>query len=360
MRDRLLGTARRAISTSSSTATRARLRARSRARRGRAACFALSEEFGAWRVVARDSLLAGRCRAAARQLARGRPRAARLHRQRDRRAARRRRADRPARRARPICARGGCGWPAPAPSRRTRCACCASCASPSSSASSPSRRRRAPRAAHAPALARRVAPSACSSSCAGSSPRRGSAAGLELLERARRQRRRAARARRAARRRAEPLSPPRRLRPHARGARPNGRADERHAGDQRRRRRARRVHRRAPRGGRALLAEPLADELTRGEALRWGALLHDAAKPLTRDVQRRDGRVTFIGHDVRGAQLAREVLGAPAHQRAPARARRGARAPPPAPRLPRARAAAAGAPDASSPTCARPSRSRST
>ncbi len=58
-----------------------------------------------------------------------------------------------------------------------------------------------------------------------------------------------------------------------------------------------------------LLAEPLADELTRGEALRWGALLHDAAKPLTREVRPADGRVTFIGHDVRGAQLAREVLG---------------------------------------------------
>jgi putative nucleotidyltransferase with HDIG domain len=58
-----------------------------------------------------------------------------------------------------------------------------------------------------------------------------------------------------------------------------------------------------------LLAEPLADELTRGEALRWGALLHDAAKPLTRAVRPADGRVTFIGHDSRGAELARELLG---------------------------------------------------
>ncbi len=57
-----------------------------------------------------------------------------------------------------------------------------------------------------------------------------------------------------------------------------------------------------------LLAEPLADELTRGDALRWGALLHDAAKPLTREVRAEDGRVTFIGHDVRGAELARAVL----------------------------------------------------
>jgi poly(A) polymerase len=58
----------------------------------------------------------------------------------------------------------------------------------------------------------------------------------------------------------------------------------------------------------ALLNEPLADELTRGEALRWGALLHDAAKPLTRGVRPEDGRVTFIGHDAKGAELARTVL----------------------------------------------------
>jgi poly(A) polymerase len=57
-----------------------------------------------------------------------------------------------------------------------------------------------------------------------------------------------------------------------------------------------------------LLAEPLADGLTRGEALRWGALLHDAAKPLTREVRPADGRVTFIGHDARGAELARAVM----------------------------------------------------
>jgi poly(A) polymerase len=59
----------------------------------------------------------------------------------------------------------------------------------------------------------------------------------------------------------------------------------------------------------ALLREPLADQMTRAEALRWGALLHDAAKPLTRGVRPADGRVTFIGHDERGAALAREVLG---------------------------------------------------
>jgi putative nucleotidyltransferase with HDIG domain len=56
-----------------------------------------------------------------------------------------------------------------------------------------------------------------------------------------------------------------------------------------------------------LLAEPLADELTRGGAMRFAALLHDAAKPETRGV-RPDGRVTFIGHDEVGARLARDVL----------------------------------------------------
>jgi poly(A) polymerase len=58
-----------------------------------------------------------------------------------------------------------------------------------------------------------------------------------------------------------------------------------------------------------LLAEPLADGMTRGQALRWGALLHDAAKPATRSVRALDRRVTFIGHDVQGAELARNVLG---------------------------------------------------
>ncbi|HEX5310047.1 MAG TPA: HD domain-containing protein [Solirubrobacteraceae bacterium] len=58
-----------------------------------------------------------------------------------------------------------------------------------------------------------------------------------------------------------------------------------------------------------LLAEPLADGLTRGEALRWGALLHDAAKPATRAVRPLDRRVTFFGHDAVGARLARDVLG---------------------------------------------------
>jgi poly(A) polymerase len=57
----------------------------------------------------------------------------------------------------------------------------------------------------------------------------------------------------------------------------------------------------------ALLAEPLADELTRGTGLRFAALLHDAAKPQTRG-ERPGGGVTFIGHDSEGATLAHDVL----------------------------------------------------
>lgn len=52
---------------------------------------------------------------------------------------------------------------------------------------------------------------------------------------------------------------------------------------------------------RALLAEPLGDEFTRGDALRLGALLHDVGKPATKG--ERGGYVTFIGHDSVGADL---------------------------------------------------------
>ncbi len=52
---------------------------------------------------------------------------------------------------------------------------------------------------------------------------------------------------------------------------------------------------------RELLAEPLADEMSRGTALRFGALLHDIAKPATR--AEGDGYVTFVGHDSVGAEV---------------------------------------------------------
>jgi putative nucleotidyltransferase with HDIG domain len=49
------------------------------------------------------------------------------------------------------------------------------------------------------------------------------------------------------------------------------------------------------------LAEPLADELTRQDALRFGALFHDVGKPETRSEG--SGYVTFIGHDQVGAEI---------------------------------------------------------
>ncbi len=54
-----------------------------------------------------------------------------------------------------------------------------------------------------------------------------------------------------------------------------------------------------------LLAEPLADDFSRGTALRFGALLHDIGKPATRT--ERDGYVTFVGHDHDGAEIVGEM-----------------------------------------------------
>ncbi len=50
-----------------------------------------------------------------------------------------------------------------------------------------------------------------------------------------------------------------------------------------------------------LLDEPLADEMDRRTALRFGALLHDIGKPATR--AERDGFVTFVGHDRDGVGI---------------------------------------------------------
>jgi poly(A) polymerase len=55
-----------------------------------------------------------------------------------------------------------------------------------------------------------------------------------------------------------------------------------------------------------VLAEPLANELTRAQALRLGALLHDVGKPATRET-RPDGRVTFMGHDLLGERMVRSL-----------------------------------------------------
>ncbi|HVQ57817.1 MAG TPA: HD domain-containing protein [Solirubrobacterales bacterium] len=51
----------------------------------------------------------------------------------------------------------------------------------------------------------------------------------------------------------------------------------------------------------ALLSEPLADEISRGTALRFGALFHDIGKPATRAEQ--GGFVGFRGHDQVGAEI---------------------------------------------------------
>ncbi|MDH3227015.1 MAG: HD domain-containing protein [Thermoleophilia bacterium] len=53
------------------------------------------------------------------------------------------------------------------------------------------------------------------------------------------------------------------------------------------------------------LSAPLANELTRGQALVIAAILHDVAKPATRAVSP-EGRVTFMRHDVLGAEMAGE------------------------------------------------------
>lgn len=56
----------------------------------------------------------------------------------------------------------------------------------------------------------------------------------------------------------------------------------------------------------AVLGEPLADELTRAEAMRLAALFHDVGKPETRRVGE-EGRILFIGHDEAGARIVREL-----------------------------------------------------
>jgi putative nucleotidyltransferase with HDIG domain len=57
----------------------------------------------------------------------------------------------------------------------------------------------------------------------------------------------------------------------------------------------------------ALLAEPLADEISRATALRFGALLHDIGKPATRT--EKDGFVTFLGHDREGVEIVAGLCG---------------------------------------------------
>jgi tRNA nucleotidyltransferase/poly(A) polymerase len=57
---------------------------------------------------------------------------------------------------------------------------------------------------------------------------------------------------------------------------------------------------------RRVLAEPLADGLTRGGGVRFAAVVHDLGKPRTRS-EGEGGRVLFLGHDQAGAAIAREL-----------------------------------------------------
>ncbi len=55
------------------------------------------------------------------------------------------------------------------------------------------------------------------------------------------------------------------------------------------------------------LAQELAEERPRWQALKWAALLHDIAKPATRRVDEL-GRVRFLGHERKGAVIAEEIM----------------------------------------------------
>lgn len=56
---------------------------------------------------------------------------------------------------------------------------------------------------------------------------------------------------------------------------------------------------------RDFLDQPLANEVSRGGALRFAALFHDLGKPETRVAE--GDRVTFIGHDLVGARLVEQI-----------------------------------------------------
>ena len=94
-----------------------------------------------------------------------------------------------------------------------------------------------------------------------------------------------------------------------------------------------------PGGAARSLDAPLANELTRGQALRFGALLHDIAKPQTRAVTP-EGRSRSWVTTSPAPSMSVDDPRAAAGQRAAARARGGADPPSPAARVPRPRDAA--------------------
>ncbi len=56
------------------------------------------------------------------------------------------------------------------------------------------------------------------------------------------------------------------------------------------------------------LAAPIDGAVDVGGALRWAALLHDVAKPLTR-TETPEGAIKFFGHETRGAEMCGPLLG---------------------------------------------------
>ena len=304
--------------------------ARTLARAARAAVFPLSEDFGAWRVVAPRPVVAGRPLAAARRDDRARPRAARLHDQRDRRAARGRRAGRPDRR--------------PGGPRGTA----AADGLPGGVRGDPLRVLRLPRFACELGFGAEPATVA---------PRRGTRRGSAGRGRARLRRAQADRrlARPAGRARADGrVGAVDHVLPELAALRGH-RAERLHHLDvydhtlavlaeavalERdpvggARRRARRRRRRAARRA----ARRRADARRRAALRRAPARRRQAADARLHD----EGRVSFWHHDAAGRRALARRPRAAARERAAARARRRAHAPSPAARLPRARAPAAAA-----------------
>ena len=270
--------------------------ARAIARAARGTAFELSGAFGAWRVVGRERGWNVDLVRAARRRPRRRPRGPRLHDQRDGRAAGGRRAARSARR--PRRPRGAAAADGLGGRARRR---------PAAHAAGRAPGRRARRSSSTPRRARRCAgrrpawpasrPSACSPSSSASSAPSGPPTGCCWPRTSASRRsccpswRRCAASSRTSSTTATSTATRSRC----------SRRSPRLQADAQRARRARR--RRARAAGRAARRRPHAA----GGAMRFAALLHDAAKPATRGF-RPDGRVTFIGHDSEGAELARDVL----------------------------------------------------
>ena len=246
--------------------------------------------------------------------------------------------------------RGAAGHVRARRSPTTRCGSCGRRGSRRRSASSPSRR---------PSSSRRlppIAPASRRASASSRSSRRWSAGpdplrGVELLDRLGATPRVLPELEALRGRRPERQPPPRRPRAHARGPAPDARG-----------RGGSRSGSWAPAAEQvaALLAEPLADGLTRRDGLRFAALLHDIGKPGDPARGAMAGS-SFIGHDAVGAEMNRELCRRLRTSSPLRRVPRGDHPRPPRPRLHGPRPAAAAAADLGVPAAdrrARPSTRR--